>query len=385
MIKILKLIFIVALATLVGLWASKYHGYVTLVIADKVIRMNLVAFVFAAVALLFLGTFGYRLVKLIFNLPYLIFSWFFGLFAVSKQEQFIDLVADISLERNKILARLSVAKIVKLTPAYLREYFLFRKLTMIASDKGTKNLATALKSIDKKLCIYSFFVAYKFYLEGNLFEAQAKIRDLLTTKNTRLKANIVNLAAKIALANKDSDFTFEILEKYSSHLEIANEEGLIILALQETKDLAQAKEIYGRTEETASITRVYIEQLIKLNEATLAQKVIKKHINEANIEPKMLSIYINAFNGETAKLYSKVCSEKNSDIDSVLTLLDLTMMKSDNPTFKLVHDYIEAKLTTKLTEIQLERYKHILCKFYIKNGSLSGIDLSESRLVYENY
>ena len=75
MVKILKLIIIVAIATLVGLWASKYHGYISLVVADKVIRMNLVAFVFVLIALLFLSIFGYRIIKLVFDLPYIVFSW----------------------------------------------------------------------------------------------------------------------------------------------------------------------------------------------------------------------------------------------------------------------------------------------------------------------
>jgi hypothetical protein len=72
-------------------------------------------------------------------------------------------------------------------------------------------------------------------------------------------------------------------------------------------------------------------------------------------------------------------------MDSILTLLDLAMMKSDNPTFKMTHDYIEAKVKADLSGLQSERDNHILCKFYIKNGNVPSIDLSESRLVYENY
>ena len=143
--------------------------------------------------------------------------------------------------------------------------------------------------------------------------------------------------------------------------------------------------IYDKSEETASLIRVYAEQLIKFDEGILAQKIIKKSIGESNIESKMLSIYVNAFNGKIPKLYSKVCNEKNKDIDSVLTLLDLAMMKSDNPTFKMTHDYIEAKLNEKFSSIESERYSHILCKFYIKNGNVPGIELSESILVYVNY
>ena len=385
MLKILKLILVVALATLVGIWASKYHGYVMLVVADKAIRMNLTAFVFALVALLFLSVFGYRLIKLIFNLPYITFSWFVGLFAVSKQERFVDLVADITLEQNALLGRMGVAKIIKLTPAALQEYILFRKLAMIVRQKDIKSLESALKGVDSELCTHKFFAIYKLYLEKNFFEAEARVKQLLTDKNTRLRSNVVNLAAKIAIASNDGVFALELLEKYDTYLRLNNEERLVVLALKESKCSNQAKAIYDKSDETAYLTRVYAEKLIIFDEEILAEKLIKKHISESNVESKMLSIYVNAFNGATAKLYAKVCNQKNSDMDSVLTLLDLAMMKSDNPTFKMVHDYIEAKLNVVLSSLQSERYNHILCKFYIKNGNVPGIDLSESRLVYENY
>ena len=307
------------------------------------------------------------------------------MFTVSKQGRFVDLVADISLEHNKLLGRLSIAKLIKITPIQLQEYILFRKLAMITKYKDLKNLESALKSIDKELCTYKFFVVYKLYLEKKLFEAQTNIRQLLADKDSRLMPNIVNLAGKIALADKDGGFALELLEKYDTHLRLGNEEKLIVLALQKSKDLEQAKMIYDKSEETASLIRVYAEQLIKFDEGILAQKIIKKSIGESNIESKMLSIYVNAFNGKIPKLYSKVCNEKNKDIDSVLTLLDLAMMKSDNPTFKMTHDYIEAKLNEKFSSIESERYNHILCKFYIKNGNVPGIELSESILVYVNY
>ncbi|MGQ4006509.1 heme biosynthesis protein HemY [Francisellaceae bacterium CB300] len=385
MLKILKLILIVALATLVGIWASKYHGYVMLVVADKVIRMNLVAFVFVLLALLFLSVFGYRLIKLVFNLPQIMLSWFVGLFTVSKQERFVDLVADISLEQNVLLGRMSVAKIIKLTPVTLREYILFRKLAMIVRQKDIKSLELALKNVDSELCTHKFFAIYKLYLEKNFFEAEVRVKRLLTDKNTRLKSNVVNLAAKIALANNDGAFALELLEKYDRCLKLSNEEKLIVLALKESKTSDQARAIFDKSDETAYLTRVYAEKLMEFEEDVLAQKLIREHISESNVEPKMLSIYVNAFNESTAKLYPKVCSEKNSDIDSILTLLDLAMMKSDNPTFKMTHDYIETKLKGKLSSLQSERYNHILCKFYIKNGNVPGMDLSESRLVYENY
>lgn len=385
MLKIIKLIFIVALATLVGIWASKYHGYVMLVVADKAIRMNLVAFIFVFVALLFLSVFGYRLFRLVFNLPYITFSWFIGLFTVSKQERFIDLVADITLEQNKLLGRLSIAKIIKLTPASLQEYVLFRKLAMIVRQKDIKSLESALKVVDTRLCTHKFFAIYKLYLEKNYFEAEARVKQLLTDKNTRLKPNVINLAAKVALANNDGAFALELLEKYDKYLRLSNEEKLVVLALKESKDTVQAEAIYDKSDETAYLTRVYAEKLMEFKEELQAQKLLKKHINDSNVEPKMLSIYINAFSGSIAKLYPKVCNERNSDLDSVLTLLDLAMMKSDIPTFKMVHDYIEAELKSVFSSLQAERYNHILCKFYIKNGNVPGIDLSESRLVYENY
>lgn len=43
MIRIFKLIIVVVLATLIGIWATKNHGYIMLVMADKAIKVNLVA------------------------------------------------------------------------------------------------------------------------------------------------------------------------------------------------------------------------------------------------------------------------------------------------------------------------------------------------------
>ncbi len=385
MLKIIKLILIVALATLAGIWASKYHGYVMLVMEDKTIRMNLVAFVFVLLALLFIGVFGYRFIKLVFNLPYIIFSRFIGMFTVSKQERFIDLVADITLEQNALLGRMSVARIAKLTPLVFQEYMLFRKLAMIVQQKDIKSLDSALKNVDNELCTYKFFSIYKLYLEKNFFKAEERVKQLLKDKKTRLKLNVVNLAAKIALANNDGTFALEVLEKYDNYLRLSNEEKLVVLALKKSKNLDQARVIFDKNNETAYLTRVYAEKLIEFKEEVLAHKLLKRHIAESNVEPKMLSIVVNAFNESIAKLYSKVCSEKNADLNSVLALLDLAMMKSDNPTFKMTHDYIEAKCKSEFSSLQSERYNHILCKFYIKNGNVPGIDLSESRLVYENY
>ena len=385
MLKILKLIFIVALATLVGIWASKYHGYVMLVVADKAIRMNLVAFVFVLVALLFLSVFGYRLIKLTFSLPYIIFSWFIGLFTVSKQERFVGLVADITLEQNALFGRVSIPKIIKITPLALQEYILFSKLMVIVRQKDIKSLELALKIINSELCTHKFFAIYKLYLENNFFEAETRVKQLLIDKNTRLRNNIVDLAAKIALANNDGVFALEVLEKYNTYLRLSNEEKLVVLALKESKNVGQARAIFDKSDETAYLTRVYAEKLIEFKEEVLAQKLLKKHIGESNIESKMLSIFVNAFNESTAKIYPKVCNERNKNLDSILTFLDLAMIKSDNPTFRMTHDYIETKLKVGFSSLQSERYNHIRCKFYIKNGNVPGIDLSESRLVYENY
>lgn len=69
MIKVFKLIIAVALATLVGIWATKYHGYIMLVLADKTIKMNLVAFVFITFILLFILILGVRIIVSVLGFP----------------------------------------------------------------------------------------------------------------------------------------------------------------------------------------------------------------------------------------------------------------------------------------------------------------------------
>ncbi|AXA34320.1 heme biosynthesis protein HemY [Francisella adeliensis] len=384
MVKILKLVVIVAIATLMGIWASQYHGYIMVVVADKAIRMNLVAFVFIVAILCFLSVFGYRILKLVISFPYLLFSWLLELVNVSKQEKFVDLVADIALDQNKILKRISISKIIKLTPAYVIDFILFRKMMLVIKQKDLRQLENSLRQISKTSDIYKYFRVYKLYLVEKTSDALAEVRLLLMDKNIKLKPNIVNLAGKIALAEDDGEFAFELLEKHDQHLKLENEKRLIVLALKHTKTAAQAMVIYDKTDERPLFTRVYIEMLIKFGETALAQKTLKKNIAEYNFESKMLSIYVNAFSGEVPRLFSKVCSTENNDLDAVLTLLDLAMMKSENRTFKAIYDYVELNLIGSFSAIQLEKYKLILCKFFIKNGSVPGIDLSETRLVYEN-
>ncbi|MEY8702148.1 heme biosynthesis protein HemY, partial [Francisella philomiragia] len=103
-----------------------------------------------------------------------------------------------------------------------------------------------------------------------------------------------------------------------------------------------------------------------------------------NILPEMLKIYVNAFSIPVAKLSEKVLTRANHDYNSILMLLELAVVKSDNYSFKMAYDYIERHTKELLNITQLERYHHILCKFFIKNGEVAGIDISATQLVYQN-
>lgn len=382
MIKILKLIFAVAIATAVGLWATKYHGYIMLVLADKTVKMNLVAFVFALVVLFFLLVFGVRVIKLLFSFPYQLFNWLFGLFTVNKQEKFADLVADISLENNKVLGKLNISSILKITPKYLSDYIAFKKLDTIAIDGNIKELEKSIKQLDSKSFSYKFFSVYKLYMVQKFSEAQSQVQILLETKDVRLLPRIVNLAAKIALAESDDTFALRILEKYDAYLQADLEESLIILAMQKAKDVTKLSDIYKKSDTTKTLSRVYLEQLIQFDEMTVAEKLAKKQLAQSNTSVEMLKLYVNAFGMPVSKLTEKVLDKSNKDFDSVLELFNLAVIKSDNHTFKVIYDYIERNIKDKFAVAQLEKYTHTLCKFYIKNGEVAGIDLSETRLIY---
>ncbi|AIT10052.1 membrane protein [Candidatus Francisella endociliophora] len=384
MIKIFKLVIVVALATMIGLWATKYHGYIMLVLADKTIKMNLVVFVFAAIVFLFLLIFGVRIIKLLFTFPYQLFNWLIGLFTINKQEKFADLVADISLQNNKLIDRLNISNISKITPKYLKDYILFKKLSVVVENNGIKELEKALKQVDPKSFSYKYFVVYKLYLVQKLSEAQTKILILLETKDIRLLPCIVNLAARIALADKDDAFALKLLEKYDAYLKTDLEEKLIILAMRKAKDVTKLSDIYKKSDTTDMLSRVYLEQLVELDEMTVAEKLAKKQLAHGNISAEMLKLYVNAFGMPVSRLIEKVLDKSNQDRFSVLELLNLAVVKSDSHSFRIIYDYIERSLKDKLSIIELEKYSHILCKFYIKNGEVSGLDLSEARLVYRN-
>ena len=384
MIKVFKLIIAVALATLVGIWATKYHGYIMLVLADKTIKMNLVAFVFIAFILLFILVLCIRVVRSAFKFSYLLFSWVIGLFSVDKHERFTDLVADITLENNRLVKKFSIGHIMRLTPRHLKDYILFRKLNVIAATKDIKELEKALKHIDSKTITYKFFEVYKLYLVQKLSEAQTKIAVMLEKNDPRFMPNIVNLAGNIALADGDDAFALKILEKYDAYLKEDLEENLIILALTAAKDVNKLADIYDKSDMTKVLSRVYLEQLIKFGEMFSAEKFAKKQLANLNISAEMLKLYINAFNIPIGRLCDKVLDRANHDYNSILTLLDFAMLKSDNYCFKMIYDYIERYLKDFLSAAELKKYSHILCKFFIKNGEVAGLDLSVARLVYAN-
>ena len=387
MIKVFKLVIAVALATLVGIWATKYHGYIMLVLADKTIKMNLVAFLFIAFIVLFILILGVRIVRSVrsaFKFPYLLFSWIIGLFSVDKQEKFADLVADMALENNKLVKKFSIGHILRLTPKHLKDYILFRKLNVIAATQGIKELEKVLKHIDSKTFTYEFFEVCKLSLVQKFSEAQTKISVMLEKNDPRFMPNIVNLAGNIALADGDDAFALKILEKYDAYLKENLEEKLIILALTAAKDVNKLADIYNKSDTTKALSRVYLEQLIKFGEMVSAEKFAKKQLASLNISAEMLKLYINVFNMPISRLCDKVLDRANHDYNSILTLLDFAMLKSDNYCFKMIYDYIERYLKDFLSTAELEKYSHTLCKFFIKNGEVASLDLSVARLVYAN-
>ncbi|MFV9930714.1 MAG: heme biosynthesis protein HemY [Francisella endosymbiont of Hyalomma asiaticum] len=384
MIKVFKLVIAVALATLIGIWAAKYHGYIMLVLANKTIKINLVAFVFIAFIVLFILILGVRIVRSAFKFPYLLFSWIIGLFSVDKQEKFADLVADMALENNRLVKKFSIGHILRLTPKHLKDYVLFRKLNVVGATQDIKELEKALKHIDSKTFTYRFLELFKLYLVQKFSEAQTKIAVMLEKNDPRFMPNIVNLAGNIALADGDDAFALKILEKYDAFLKEDLEEKLIILALTAAKDVNKLADIYNKSDMTKALSRVYLEQLIKFGEMVSAEKFAKKQLASLNISAEMLKLYINAFNMPISRLCDKVLDRANHDYNSILTLLDFAILKSDNYCFKMIYDYIERYLKNFLSTAELEKYSHTLCKFFIKNGEVAGLDLSVARLVYAN-
>lgn len=153
--------------------------------------------------------------------------------------------------------------------------------------------------------------------------------------------NIVNLAGNIALADGDDAFALKILEKYDAYLKEDLEEKLIILDLTAAKDVNKLADIYNKSDMTKALSRMYLEQLIKFGEMVSAEKFAKKQLASLNISAEMLKLYINAFNMTISRLCDKVLDRANHDYNSILTLLDFAILKSDNYCFKMIYYYIE--------------------------------------------
>ncbi|MDE4942854.1 heme biosynthesis protein HemY, partial [Francisella tularensis subsp. holarctica] len=74
----------------------------------------------------------------VFWFHYLLFSWVIVLFSVDKQERFAYIVADITLENNRLVKKFSIGHILRFTPKHLKENFLLRKLNLIAFTHDIK-------------------------------------------------------------------------------------------------------------------------------------------------------------------------------------------------------------------------------------------------------
>ena len=382
MIKIFKLIVIVAIAVLVGIWANKYHGYIMVVLDYTSVKMNLVAFVFALVILIFLVRLGFRVIKLLFSIPSRLFRMFRGLVETNKKHKFTDLVASISLNDNEIVDRLTITQIRKIVPNDFQEYIIFRKLMLMVEKKNINKLQSEIKQLNNKEFIYKFFSVYMLYLQEKLLPSLESVKKLLVETHDEFKAEAIKLATKITLDCGSGDFALEILEKHSKHLSLIDEEPLVILAMQTTKNVRVLSSLYEKSDTTKELTKVYIEQLLKLEDLSTAQRIIKKQLNSGNIDSNTMYICINSFNFDIKRLYTKVCNNANKNNASILSLLDIAMINSDLDYFKKIYYYIEANIKNHLSQAESEKYNHILCKFYIKNGNIMGINLSEDNLTY---
>ncbi|APC97081.1 heme biosynthesis protein HemY [Francisella frigiditurris] len=386
MLKIFKFIVIIALATVLGLLVSKYDGYVMIVVAGKVIKLNLVFFSLSILVLIFLLFFAYRLVCVLVNIPIALGKWFLGLFSANKEQKFADIISGVSLGNKDKILNINLSKLKKTVPKDLQEYITFAKLKLIAEAEKAEDLEKEVVKLDPKSFIYRYFLIYTQALRHQYHEATLGINGLLLNeKRKEFKKEIVSLAVKIAIAKQDSEFAFKLLDRYSDIIQDEVRKDLAILTLTGATNLSDLKKTYNDFDQLSDDVEIaYASKLLKFDELKSAEKVLKKLIRSENVNPSALYIYVTAFSTNLSRVFSKVCNDENTNIDSMLVLLELAMIKSEKDIFKDTNEYIEKNFAEKMSVQQREKYNHILCKFFIKNGGASGIDLSVSKLVYSD-
>ena len=384
MFKILKLIILVSIATCIGLVATQYDGYVIIVVAGMSIKVNLVIACLAVIALAFGIILAVKLLNILLSLPIGFISWVSDIFAVDKKQKLADVVSYLAAANKTKLLKLKVAKIRKSIPKDMQEYIFFARVKLTAESGDIDTLDSEIKFLDESSIIYQYFLAYSLVLKGRNHEALVILKGLLRSKSTVYTNDIVALSVKLASAKEDYDFAIYLIDNFVTYLDFNSLERLSIFIINYASSVEELKKAHSKLSENDDVDTAYASRLLQFGDEKSANKVLKKMLAKNHVFTDALNLYINAFNPDLEKVFTMVCNSENDNYDSILVLLDISMLKANIVVFNKTQKFIDANIFENLSNMQKQKYNHILCRFFIKQGVVSNPSMSIAKIIHNS-
>ena len=378
--KIFKIILVVIFATVLGLLAQKYNGYIVLVIANKAIKMSLVAFSLSTFIILFVALFGYRILKLITNIMTAIFSAISGYSIHRKEIKFAQIVSNLVAGDNDAIKKANI----KNAPKEIKEIIIFSKLKAILNNEGISKLENAIVESAKYKNVYNFFNSYLLHSRNNNKQAYEQLKALARNNTNYYMPDVLELSTKVLLKLKNKGEIIAFIKDYGTDLKSKNVEQLFIFLLEHSKNLNEInayKKLSAKLNLSKSIEIIFIGEYNRYGETKIANKMIQKLLSQNFYDAEILKIYLVMLNINIKKVIDKICTKQNKNFDCVLVLLELAISRNDNESFKIINDYINNNTKDYFNTYQNEKYNHILCKFFIKNGDSKQVPLNPTTLI----
>lgn len=384
MFKILKLIILVFIATCIGLLATHYDGYVMIVVAGISIKVNLVIACLAVIALAFSIILSIKLLYILLSLPIDFLRWMTDIFAVDKKQKLADVISYIATANQSKLLKLKVSRINKSIPKDMQEYIFFARIKLTAESGDIEKLDSEIKFLDESSAIYQYFLAYSLILKGRSHEAFVILKGLLRSKNSVYINDIVALSVKLAATKEDYGFAIYLIDSFAVYINSDLLTRLSIFIINYASSVEELKKAYPKLSKNDDVGTAYASRLLQFGDEKYANKILKTMLTKNHVYSDALNLYIHTFNPDLEKVFTIVCNIENHNYDSVLVLLDISMLNANTTVFNKTQKYIDSNIFENLTNMQKQKYNHILCRFFIKQGVVSNPSMSVAKIIHNS-
>jgi len=370
MYKVLKLILVVLIALVIGVWSARYDNYLILVIGDTSVQINLMVIFFSIFVVLFLALLSYRSLRIIKRFFMSVFSFFKNITLKCRKDKLCDLIANMVFEENTKLANIKLQNI-KIKDN--KKYALYMKLNALAYQDSLYEIKVLLEQnmLDNdKVCL--FYKALVDHAQGDINQALESLSNSVKLHKSMYKqAFLLYLDCYSSLDNYDINiaFIYKHLKEFSSDSVVFNRCANILLDNSpNVKELKKAYKFIESMNVFIELEIKYIDKLKFFTEENLAKKILLKKIKTSAYKNKFLEIYLSDMVYLNDKqLLNIICNDKNLDFYSILTLLETIMIKGTNQDFDKVHSYIRHAIYGRFDDEQLKKYNTTMVLYYTKN------------------